>query len=44
MILSYDAYAETVHHNEMRDATIASLSDKVMKLALEFEEFKKRNR
>ena len=44
MILSYDAYTETAEQSQMRDATITSLSDKVMRLAFEFEEFKNKNR
>jgi hypothetical protein len=41
MVLTYDAYEETVENKQERDDAIAMLSDQVMKLMAEVQELKK---
>jgi hypothetical protein len=41
MILTYDAYQETVDNKQEKDDAIAMLSDQVMKLMVEVKELKK---
>lgn len=43
MVLSYDAYEETVDNKQDRDDALATLSDQVMNLMAEVEELKKLN-
>jgi integrase len=43
MVLSYDAYEETVDNKQERDDAIATLSDQVMKLMAEVQELKNRS-
>ncbi len=42
MVLSYDAYTETVEEKEENDDALASLSDQIMKLTMEVQQLKKR--
>jgi hypothetical protein len=42
MVLTYDAYDETVDNRQERDDAIATLSDQVMKLMAEVQELKNR--
>ncbi len=41
MVLTYDAYEETLDKKEEKDDAIATLSDQVMKLMAEVHELKK---
>lgn len=41
MVLTYDAYSETVNDKQQNDDALATLSDQVMKLMVEVQELKK---
>lgn len=41
MVLSYDAYEETVDHKQEKEDVIATLSDQLMKVMQEIELLKK---
>jgi hypothetical protein len=41
MILTYDAYTETIEEKQEKDDALATLSDQVMKLMAEVQELKK---
>jgi hypothetical protein len=40
MVLTYDAYTETIHEKQQNDDALSSLSDQVMKLMAEVQELK----
>jgi integrase/recombinase XerD len=43
MVLTYDAYSETVEDKQQKDDALATLSDQVMKLMTEVQELKKQH-
>ena len=40
MILSYDAYAETIENHQHKDDALATLSDQIMKLMAEVQDLR----